>query len=186
MFLWGWLLSPGKMALHASTVPNYNPSACINCGICVTECPGDAISLEPVVIDPEKCIGCGKCIGVCPTYVFRVPWGSTSKSVFLERLVDYAATIIAQKPMIFINVLANITPGCDCMSGRQEPFVEDIGILASTDIVALENASHDLVDKAHESHDTFKEINRVSGKRQIEYAAELGIGNPEYELIEIK
>lgn len=175
----------GKMALHASAIPNYNPNACINCGICVPECPGDAISLDPVVIDPEKCIGCGTCIGICPTSVFRVPWGSTSKSVFLERLVDYAATIIAQKPMVFINVLANITPGCDCVRGKQEPFLEDIGILASTDIVALENASHDLVDKAHESHDTFKEINRVSGKRQIEYAAEIGIGNPDYEIIEL-
>jgi len=173
----------GKMALHASTIPNYNPASCINCGLCVSECPGNAITLDPVTIDPDKCIGCGKCIGVCPEYVFRVPWGSTSNSVFLERLVEYANVIIRQKPMVFINVLANITPECDCVSGRHTPFVENIGILASTDIVALENASHDLVDKKNKSNDSFLEINRASGKNQIIYAAKIGLGNPEYKLI---
>ena len=58
-------------------------------------------------------------------------------------------------------------------------------ILASTDIVAIEKASHDLVDKAHKCDDTFLKENSVSDKNQIEYVSQLGLGSKEYNLINI-
>ena len=176
----------GKMGMHASSIPKYNPNSCISCGKCVPECPGNAISIDPLVIDVDKCIGCGKCIGACPTRAFNVPWGSTNIDVFQERIAEYAKGITDyKKNIIYINVLANISKSCDCDSWAPKPFMDDIGILASTDIVAIDAASYDLIDKNHDCEDTFKEQNSVSGRNHINYAYEIGLGNKEYELIEI-
>ncbi len=175
----------GKMALHASDVPKTTPSKCIGCGACVKECPAGAISLNPLIIDKSKCIGCGKCIGVCQVQSFSVPWGSTEESVFLERLVEYAKVLSEQKKMVYINVLANISKSCDCARHAQEPFLADIGILVSTDMVAIDKASHDLVDKACNCNDAFVKAGNPSGKHQIEYAAGLKLGNKCYKLVDV-
>lgn len=175
----------GKMALHASDVPRTSPEKCIKCGACVQQCPAGAITLNPLTIDKSKCIGCGKCIGVCPVQSFSVPWGSTEESVFLERLVEYAKVLGEQKKMIYINVLANISKACDCASHAPEPFLEDIGILVSMDIVAIEKASHDMVDKACNCDDAFVKAGNPSGKHQIDYAAELKMGNKAYKLVDV-
>lgn len=175
----------GKMAMHASTIPTYSPSRCISCRICIPECPANAISIDPLVIDADKCIGCGTCIGICPQQCFGVPWNSTDRNVFMERLCEYAKGITENYNLVYINVLANITPSCDCYGGRMRPFMDDVGILASTDIVAIEQASIDLIDTAHNCEDTFLQESRVSGNHQINYAAQIGMGNRNYELIDI-
>jgi len=175
----------GKMAMHASAIPVYDPGRCIDCKICVPECPGNAISLNPLVIDADKCIGCGTCIGICPQRCFGVPWGSTDQNVFMERLCEYAKGISDNYNLVYINVLANITHYCDCFGRHQKPFMDDVGIVASTDIVAVEQASHDLVDKAHDCDNTFLKEVRVNGKHQIDYAAQIGLGSKTYELINI-
>jgi uncharacterized protein len=176
---------PGKMAMHASSMPVYDTSSCISCGMCVSQCPVDAITLNPLVIDMDKCIGCGKCIGTCPTYTMRVPWGSTDNNTFNERLVEYAGGIIKHYPMVYINLLINISKDCDCGAHAAPPFISDIGIVASRDIVALEKASLDLVNKAYGHDDTFSEMTGTSGKNQIEYAYKLGLGNINYQLINV-
>ncbi|MCP3893139.1 MAG: DUF362 domain-containing protein, partial [Bacteroides sp.] len=181
----GFASVSGKMALHASTIPITSPEKCIQCGACVRECPGGAISLEPLAIDPEKCIGCGRCIGVCPVRAFDVPWMSTDNSVIMERLCDYVHAIAAQKPMTYINVLAKISKDCDCDNNAHPPFMEDIGILASHDIVALEKACLDLVNERYGSADTFLKVNGVSGNQQITYAESLGLGSSHYSLVAV-
>jgi uncharacterized Fe-S center protein len=78
-----------------------------------------------------------------------------------------------------------VSPSCDCASNPKKPFISDIGILASLDIVAIEAAAHDLVDKAHQCDDAFLKVNSVSGKHQIDYAEQLGMGTKKYKLIDI-
>ncbi|MEA2103362.1 MAG: DUF362 domain-containing protein [Candidatus Cloacimonadota bacterium] len=175
----------GKMDMHASTIPKYKRKKCVQCGLCIPECPANAITINPVTIDRTKCIGCGKCIGICPEHVFSVPWKSTSESIFMERMCEYAQAFLQENNAVFINVLADISKDCDCMSHAARPFVRDIGILGSTDIVAAENASYDLVDKYFKSEDSFEQINNVSGRNQIEYAHKIGLGNMEYDLIDL-
>ena len=175
----------GKMALHASDIPKTNNRKCIKCRNCISECPANAISISPLKIDKKKCIGCAKCIGICQDNAITIPWGSTENSVFMERLVEYAKGVADNNNLIYINFLIDITRQCDCMSNPGKPFVPNIGILASNDMVAVDNACHDLVDKAHSCNDTFLKENSVSGKHQIEYANKIGLGNKKYKLIDI-
>jgi len=177
---------PGKMAQHASTIPIVNASECVVCGLCVNQCPGKAITLEPVRISKELCIGCGKCIGVCPQRVFSIPWESTSLKVFQERVVDYARMISTGRKMIFINVIDKVSRLCDCDKGAPPPFAEKIGIVASTDMLAVDKASLDLVNEHMNEQDAFARYSGVSGNHQLEYALETGLGSMEYQLITIE
>jgi uncharacterized protein len=87
--------------------------------------------------------------------------------------------------MVYINVIANVSASCDCSPFAGAPFVGDIGILVSTDIVAIDKASMDLVDAAYGGGDAFAKESGISGSHQLTYAAKLGMGNLGYNLIDI-
>jgi uncharacterized protein len=175
----------GKLALHANTQPKYDPAKCTKCGICVKGCPVKAITINPLHVDKKLCIACGKCIQVCPVHAFSIPWGNDKPSVFLERLAEYAKGITNGRNVIYINVLASISPDCDCFGKARAPFIHDIGILSSTDIVALEQASLDMVNEQYGSRDAFLKEAGVAGDHQVEYAEELGMGTRKYQIVDL-
>lgn len=175
----------GKKAMHKSDFPRINKDACILCNACVTDCPADAITLDPLKIDYTKCIGCNKCVSSCPNGAILAADDESQTRLFLEGLVEYAKPVIEAKNNIYFNIIINVSPTCDCGSNPKEPFVEDIGILVSTDIVAIEKAAHDLVDQHTGDADSFQKVNSVSGHHQIDYAEKLGMGNKKYKLINI-
>ena len=87
--------------------------------------------------------------------------------------------------MVFINIMCNMSVDCDCCAKAEDPCMKDIGILASLDPVAIDQACLDLV---YQSNDPGKEhfLERVEsrhGVHTIEAAAELGIGSRDYEFI---
>lgn len=175
----------GKRDMHSRDYPQPIDEECIKCGDCVKECPVDAITIEPLTIDREKCIGCGKCIGVCPSRAIVRPENIRQKQLFMERLAEYAKAANDFRPSIYLNFLINITRNCDCHSNPGKPFTADIGILASTDIVAIDKASLDLVNKAHNCDDAFLKESNVSGNHQLDYAETMGMGTKSYQLIDI-
>lgn len=183
----GFATPKGKLAMHRNNFPVCEHNRCTNCDSCALECPANAITTNPFSIDVEKCTGCGKCIDVCPNDALRYPKDKEDiQTIFCERLVEYAKAILNRHPkMVYINVLVDISTSCDCSRNPGKPFVPNIGILASTDIVAIEKASHDLVAKIHGCKDPFLEAVKTSGLRQIDYACELGIGNKNYKLINL-
>lgn len=183
----GFATPKGKLAMHRNNFPVCEHNRCTNCDSCAVECPANAITTNPFSIDVEKCTGCGKCIDVCPNDALRYPKDKEDvQTVFCERLVEYAKAILNRhEKMVYINVLVDISTSCDCSKNPGKPFVPNIGILASTDIVAIEKASHDLVAKAHGCKDPFLEAVKTSGLRQIEYAYELGMGSKNYKLINL-
>lgn len=170
----------GKMEMHQVFNLNISSSDCIACGKCVQECPVDAISIseDSAVIDQEKCIGCGMCIAICPKDAVEVPWEDGSARKLDERLVEYAYAALKDRRSYFVSVLMDITPDCDCINEKQEPLMNDVGILLSDDIVSIDQAGLDLSDTDKFDGDTDPEI-------QVRYAEKLGMGERDYELVEI-
>jgi len=170
----------GKLQMHSSVSPIISDK-CIGCGVCVKNCNAKAISLanNKARIEQEKCLGCAMCIAVCPENAIKVPWHGTTIEKLQKSLVEYAEAvfkIIPRERIIFINVLENITKDCDCVNSPQEPLIEDIGILAGEDIVAVEKASIDLINE--------KAGRRLFESRQIDFAKRK-FGDKAYRLINL-
>ena len=108
--------------------------------------------------------------------------------LLMELMADSGKAICDHfgKKIIFLNVMRRMSVDCDCAgTSAKEPTMADIGILASTDILAIEQASVDLVYKAPDSKDLRERIESRSGLRQLSAMKELKMGNSEYDLIEI-
>ncbi len=183
----GFASPGGKMAMHASAYPACGDvSACTKCNRCAQQCPAGAITITEngPVIDSSKCIGCAKCIAECSLGIFN-SGEKANTDVFLERLVEYAKVFCEKKPMVFINVMDNISKLCDCSSKAPAPFMEKIGAVASTDIVAIDMVCHQLTALKQKTEDAFLDVNGISGMGQIEYACKLGLGHKKYVLVDV-
>lgn len=191
----------GKQIMHANVLPSVNEDKCIGCARCKRWCPAEAITIENKKshINSEKCIGCMECVTVCPTGAISIMWNESSKNLH-EKMVEYvyAALKDKQDKVGFFSFLMNITPDCDCASWSDASIVPDVGILASKDPVAIEQASLDLVNaqqgikgtalknKLEPGKNKFKGLfPTVENEWQIEYAERLGLGTRRYKLIEV-
>ena len=179
----------GKQIMHADVKPHVNEEKCTRCGCCVKWCPTSAITLldgKKASIDLKKCIGCGECIASCSFGAIAISWEGTPASV-QEKIVEYFYGVWKDKigKMAFFNFLTDISPNCDCYAWNDKPVTKDIGILASFDPVAIDQASIDLVNKAA-GNDVFKVIYpTVDWSVQLSYAESIKIGTRKYDLIEI-
>ena len=192
----------GKMVQHSTVSPKIAKKLCIGCSECADHCPTEAIELneKKAYIDPKKCIGCGECIIRCPNEAVNIRWNQEIP-VFLEKMVEYTSAVLKNKKnkSLYINIVADVTPKCDCIPFNDSPIVKDIGILASKDPVAIDQASVDLVNNEEALSGTILECNKNRGedkikglypdidwKHQFEYAASLGLGSRDYELEKIE
>lgn len=189
----------GKLAMHSTVSPKVTVKKCVSCGECKKHCPAFAISFnenKKAVIDEKKCIGCGECIVVCAVEAVQIRWNQ-SVPVFLEGMMEYALGVIKEKKgkALYVNFINNISPMCDCVNHSDAPIVRDIGIVASLDPVAIDQASVDLVNreeafkgsclKTHTSpgEDKFKGLYpQVDWEIQLDYAEKLGLGKRNYTL----
>lgn len=137
-------------------------------------------------------IGCASSYGKAYIHGAGVPediW-TADHDAFLESMADAALSVIDyfDNEIVYINVMKNMSVDCDCCAKAEDPCMQDIGILASTDPIAIDQACLDLV---YQSDDPGKEhlIERIesrNGVHTIEAAETLGYGSREYELIEVK
>ena len=112
-----------------------------------------------------------------------------SKEPFMELMVDSAKATLDYfgKHVTFINVLRRMSVDCDCAGvTAAEPTIPDIGILASTDLLAIDQASVDLVFNHESNKDLVERMTSRHGLRQLSGMAEKKMGNPQYELITIE
>ena len=139
----------GKMAQHNSGKPMVNEAECKNCKRCAKECGSDAISYETgkAVINQELCKGCGRCIGACNFDAIYNPNGSANSDLDCK-MAEYAQAVCYGRPCFHINLILDISPYCDCHGYNDAPLIPNIGMAASFDPIALDQACADLCQKA--------------------------------------
>ena len=178
----------GKMNQHHGAVPLVDAEKCTACGTCAQWCPVGAITVEKsAAIDETRCIGCGECLAVCPTGAVGFKWGESSRNV-QEKMAEHALGItkVLRGRTACFNFATYVTHGCDCFGTKQDPVIDDVGILASTDPVAVDLATGELLRK-EVGEDVFKrEYPDIDWTVQVTYGGEIGLGSTEYELVEVK
>ena len=197
----------GKLDMHSRVSPRIKRKTCIGCAECVNHCPAAAIELtagddhgKKACLDPEKCIGCAECIVRCPTESVKINWNQTIP-VFLEKMMEYALGVLKNREgnSFFVNFITDIAPKCDCLPYNEAPIVNNIGILASTDPVAIDQASADLVNQEkaipgsilttnqNPGEDKFKGLYpNVEWQYQLDYAQKIGLGTKKYKLVKLE
>ncbi len=181
----------GKQQQHANVTPDLDQEPCRECGQCIEWCPVGALSLpasgKGVQIDRELCYGCGECVATCRFGAISVSAEGSSLGL-QERMAEYALGTLRsfEDHLLFFNFLTHIQKGCDCYNEEMEKTAEDLGILASFDPVAIDQASVDLVNE-QESKDFFPSLweDSLDYRPQLEHAEEIGLGSRGYELLEI-
>lgn len=190
----------GKLSQHSNAAPLVDASGCTACSECAAVCPANAISITDVaLIDAKTCIGCGHCIPACPQATIHVQWDETTARL-QEKMAEHAAGALKGKlgKCLFVNFITHVSPACDCYGHNDAPVVHDIGILSSTDPVAIDQACADLVNNAqgipssclkggHEpGGDKFRGVHpSVDWNIQLDRAQALGLGTRAYALVKI-
>ena len=192
----------GKMEQHAAGKPAVQESLCRGCHRCAKECGSDAITYNQqnkAVIDYDKCKGCGRCIGACNFDAIYSQYDSANEMLD-RKMAEYAAAVCHDRPCFHVALVQDISPNCDCHGENDAPILPDIGMFASFDPVALDQACADACLNATPlpnsqlssnlakpgwncHHDNFKDSNpNIEWKAPLEQAEKNGMGTLQYEL----
>ncbi|MBI4689234.1 MAG: DUF362 domain-containing protein [Nitrospirae bacterium] len=196
----GWKCGRGAMHTIGEGKLMWDAEKCELCLQCVEICPLEAIKFEGEIFGYSEngCWRCGRCTRVCPGVALTLP-GDDER--FMKALAEAAKAVLGTfrpNKIIYINFLTEIQPECDCMPSADVPVIQDQGILISDDIVAVEQATIDILLKAkplpqsamdglkiEDAADILFHLSQKPYKLQIEEAERLGLGSKDYELIEI-
>jgi uncharacterized Fe-S center protein len=179
----------GKMAQHAALKLSIGDD-CTRCGECFKHCPADAITIDDIKahIDQDRCIGCAECLAVCRFGAVACDWGEENE-VLQKSMAEHALGVLREKDnrAVFFNYIMTVTKDCDCFGAPDmHKIVDDVGIAASTDPVAVDKAALDLVETT-----AGKKLARLIGNEkldpryQLEHAERIGLGSTNYELVEL-
>ena len=196
----------GKMEQHAQGKPMVAPRRCVGCRRCATQCAHGAITFgedRKASIDWDKCVGCGRCIAVCNTDAIR-PGNDAAMEELGCRMAEYAKAVVDGRPQFHISLVIDVSPYCDCHGENDLPIVPDVGMFASFDPVALDQACADacgkqspipgshLDEQMHregfcDKHDHFiNSMPATDWRVCLDHCEKIGIGTRSYELVEVK
>ena len=196
----------GKMEQHAQGKPEINENLCRGCKRCMRECANEGLVYDETThkmhIDHNKCLGCGRCIGACNFDAIHSGCDAATKD-FNCRMAEYAKAVVDGRPNFHISLVVDVSPNCDCHPENDIPIIPNIGMLASFDPVALDQACADLCNQQipvassilgenikahgnHEDHDHFHMVHPDTEWRTcIEHAVKIGLGTDQYEMVRI-
>ncbi|MCU0917213.1 MAG: DUF362 domain-containing protein [Planctomycetes bacterium] len=180
----------GKMRQHSALKPKIKKGKCARCGVCESHCPTGAITRDKLQahIDQDKCIGCAECVAMCRFDAVEYDWKQESE-ILQKSVAEHALGVLRGKEgrAVFFNFLVSMTRDCDCFDQAHMPtMVPDIGIVASTDPVAVDRAAIEMVEtRGGQKLATLIGNARLDWRFQIEHAVRIGLGRAEYECIEV-
>lgn len=196
----------GKMDQHKTGKPSVITEKCRGCRVCFKNCAHGAISFDEnrkATIDHDKCVGCGRCLGACNFNAIK----NENDCAILElnkKMAEYSLAVCHGRPNFHISLVMDVSPYCDCHAENDIPIIPDVGMFASFDPVALDQACADacnamppvpgsvLDQHIHEDgfedhHDHFVNTTPESEWEScLAHAEKIGLGTREYELITVK
>ena len=195
----------GKKEQHSSGKARIDASLCRGCRRCLENCANSGLSFDSasgkMTVTPD-CIGCGNCLGACNFDAIGFI-NDEANELLSRRMAEYAKAVVHGRPQFHINMLMDISPSCDCHGENDVPILPNIGMLASKDILAIDQASVDLCQKAepipgsqlydavhregfHNEGNHFNNLHPLSDwKSCYEQAEKIGLGTRQYELINV-
>ncbi len=197
----GWKKGRGGMHCHGEMGLQWNAENCTFCEQCKNICPLHAIDFKEgaFVVDENNCWHCGRCSRVCQEGALTLPQDDVT---FQQSLAESAAAVLSTfktGKVVYVNFLFQIQPECDCMPVADVPVIQDQGIMISDDIVAIEQASLDMLkvapplpQSANEEagikpgDDVMFKLNPRPMQIQIDEAERLGLGTKKYELVKME
>ncbi len=196
----------GKKEQHTSGKALIDESLCHGCGQCLKNCANSGLVFDKdkkkMTVDYDHCIGCGNCLGACVFNAIGFE-DNDANELLSRRIAEYAKAVVTGRPSFHINLLMDISPSCDCHCENDVPMLPNIGMLASFDPLAIDQASVDLCQQqeplpgsqlykaVHSEHfedqgNHFNNVHPLSDwKSCFEQAEKLGVGSREYELINV-
>ena len=196
----------GKKAQHSNGKPTINPEVCRGCKRCMRECANQGLEFDETTkkmhVNAENCVGCGRCLGACNFDAIRFVNDAATKELNC-RMAEYAKAVVDGRPNFHISLIVDVSPYCDCHGENDAPILPNVGMLASFDPLALDQACADLCLKQQplpnsvlsdnmkkadfcDHHDHFENTTVDSEyKSCLEHGEEIGLGSREYELIEM-
>lgn len=195
--------SRGRIHALMSGLFTWDEEECIHCNQCVESCPTGAASFddkERFRVSDHHCRYCNHCVEACPKHCITI-----DESRYQQFQRGMALTVKAcvecfdADSVYYINELMNITPLCDCWGFSTQSLVPDIGILAGEDIVAIEQASLDMIKvenyipgtlpeqlKMGDTGHLFQRIHNKDPYIQVDAAVDAGLGSKEYEIVTVE
>ena len=193
----------GKKEQHASGKPKIAPEACRGCRRCQKECANNGLVFDPetkkMTVDQDNCVGCGRCLGACNFDAIYFT-NDNAQAALNCRMAEYTKAVLDGRPNFHISLVVDVSPNCDCHGENDAPILPDIGMFASFDPVALDQACADACLNAAPlpnsqlgqnlatpgwncHHDNFKDSNpNIEWKATLEQAEKIGMGTRAYTL----
>lgn len=197
----------GKKAQHMNGQPEIDPELCRGCRACMKECANNGLSFDEntrkMSIDTENCVGCGRCIGACNFDAIAFANYAATKDLNC-RMAEYTKAVIQNRPNFHVSLIVDVSPNCDCHAENDVPILPNIGMFASFDPLALDQACVDACLKATplpnsqlaeamekedfcDHHDHFENTTPNSEyKTCLAHAEKIGLGTREYEIVVVK
>ena len=196
----------GKMEQHNAGKPQVDQALCRGCHACAKACGQNAIDFGDAgkaLIDHGRCVGCGRCLAHCNFDAIQNE-DYNANDELNRRMAEYAKAVVQHRPNFHISLVIDISPNCDCHDENDAPIIPDVGMFASFDPVALDQACADacnnmpVLPKSQLADnlaapgvcscgDHFIASAPTTDWRVcLEHAEKIGLGNREYELKVVK
>lgn len=196
----------GKKEQHSNGQPVINEELCRGCKKCLPECANDGLvfnsETRKMTVDSRHCVGCGRCLGACNFDAINFE-NNAALSELNCRMAEYTKAVVDGRPQFHVSLIVDVSPNCDCHCENDTPILPNLGMFASADPLALDQACVDaclaatplpgsqLADNMAQPgftdrHDHFTNSTPESEWRScLDHAEKIGLGTRSYELMKI-